>query len=48
MEKRKREENGEKEKETPAGFAAAVVSACNGFGGKRRVRNEEEQRRDND
>ena len=48
-EERKRKEKGEKEKEkeggkkrgAPAGFAAAVASACRGFGGKRRARNEE-------
>ena len=47
--KRKRErEREEKEKETPAGFAAAVASACSSFGGKQRARNEEEQGRDDD
>ena len=35
---------GEKEKKrgAPAGFAAAVASACRGFGGKRRARNKKE------
>ena len=56
-EKEKGKENGEKgkiekerkkEKETPAGFSAAVASACSGFGRKRRARNEEEQGWDDD
>jgi hypothetical protein len=39
----RRKERGKKKRGAPAGFAAAVASACRGFGGKRLAWNEKEQ-----
>ena len=39
----KEREKREKDRELPAGFAAAVASACRCFGGKQCTRNEEKR-----